>query len=301
MSVLVEVAIGLTFAYLLVSLIGTVVNELISSLLKLRARELRKGLENILDDQNVKQLFFKSPIFSMAGRASGWTGPSYIPSTTFVMTLLDVLDPKTSAADKRTMETISAAIDKMQESDLKRTLAELVRNSAGDIEAARAAIAAWFDQMMERLGGVYKRNLQTMSFVVAALLCISLNVDSIQMGRTLWFDSSMRQVIADRASSLVRDASNADELADLETVNRDLRPLPIGWDFSSPAFSSDWNRSFDGWLVKILGLLLSTFAVSLGAPFWFDLLNKFVRLRGAGAEPPPARQADTVQRPAPAH
>src|SRR5262249_4522387 len=36
------------------------------------------------------------------------------------------------------------------------------------------------------------------------------------------------------------------------------------------------------WAIKLLGLLATALAVSLGAPFWFDLLNKLVSLRGAG-------------------
>ncbi len=34
-----------------------------------------------------------------------------------------------------------------------------------------------------------------------------------------------------------------------------------------------------------LGWVLTAFAISLGAPFWFDLLNKFVALRGTGNKP----------------
>lgn len=33
---------------------------------------------------------------------------------------------------------------------------------------------------------------------------------------------------------------------------------------------------------KFLGFLITAFAISMGAPFWFDLLNKLVRLRAAG-------------------
>ena len=36
-----------------------------------------------------------------------------------------------------------------------------------------------------------------------------------------------------------------------------------------------WNRTF-------LGLLMSAFAISMGAPFWFDLLGRFVNIRGTG-------------------
>lgn len=39
-----------------------------------------------------------------------------------------------------------------------------------------------------------------------------------------------------------------------------------------------------------LGLLLTGLAASLGAPFWFDLLNKFVTLRASGKPPEPAKK-----------
>ena len=70
---------------------------------------------------------------------------------------------------------------------------------------------------------------------------------------------------------------------------RDLN-LPLGWTLTPndprriPLEYSGWD--FSGWLFfKFLGLLVSAFAVSLGAPFWFDLLSKFVNIRGAGVPP----------------
>lgn len=41
-----------------------------------------------------------------------------------------------------------------------------------------------------------------------------------------------------------------------------------------------WSSVWKG--RKILGLLIFAFAVSLGSPFWFDLLNKLINLRGTG-------------------
>jgi hypothetical protein len=42
--------------------------------------------------------------------------------------------------------------------------------------------------------------------------------------------------------------------------------------------------------------MISVFAVSLGAPFWFDLLSKFVNIRGAGTPPAePAKAAAPAQ------
>ena len=45
-------------------------------------------------------------------------------------------------------------------------------------------------------------------------------------------------------------------------------------------------------LVKILGLLMTVAAVSLGAPFWFDLLGKVAQLRSTGKREEPAPQKE---------
>jgi hypothetical protein len=44
-------------------------------------------------------------------------------------------------------------------------------------------------------------------------------------------------------------------------------------------------RSGSAWLLKISGLLITMIALSQGAPFWFDLLQKVVNLRLAGDPP----------------
>ena len=41
------------------------------------------------------------------------------------------------------------------------------------------------------------------------------------------------------------------------------------------------DETFSSWR-RILGFLLTALAISLGAPFWFDLLGKFVQLRSTG-------------------
>jgi hypothetical protein len=54
--------------------------------------------------------------------------------------------------------------------------------------------------------------------------------------------------------------------------------LPIGWDRSNPKLVPPSN-DIGAWLLKIFGWLITAFAISLGAPFWFDLLNKFMVVR----------------------
>ena len=53
--------------------------------------------------------------------------------------------------------------------------------------------------------------------------------------------------------------------------------LPLGWD--------GWPDGFTNWISTALGLFLTSAAVALGAPFWFDSLSKLANLRNAGPRP----------------
>jgi hypothetical protein len=66
----------------------------------------------------------------------------------------------------------------------------------------------------------------------------------------------------------------------VETSLRQVRMLgvPLNWDRNDPR---TWPPTPEGWARKIIGLLLTAFAITQGAPFWFDLLNKVVKLRTA--------------------
>ncbi len=74
---------------------------------------------------------------------------------------------------------------------------------------------------------------------------------------------------------------------DTQTENLKNMGLPIGWSLSDEnLFPPKENqvgpwllRLFGNWLLKTLGLFITAFAISLGSPFWFDLLNKFMVVR----------------------
>jgi len=284
-----DVVIGLALMFLLLSLICTIINEFIASICHLRARNLAKGIDDIIDDENLLRVFKSVKFFEMAGRASGRKGPSYIPSKTFALSLLEALDPEGESFVDKKMADVRKAIDSLQDSKVKGTLSTLARDAQDDFERYRNSTAEWFDNMMDRLGGKYKRNMQYLSISVAALLVVAINADSIQVATALWKDEVLRESVVQSATNLV-DQKNTDNNFDLNSAIEKIRPFPIGWDFKPSTQSGDWFRSFEGWLLKLFGLVFTTLAVSLGAPFWFDLLNKFIRVRSSGGTPAPQRE-----------
>ncbi len=74
------------------------------------------------------------------------------------------------------------------------------------------------------------------------------------------------------------------------SVDSWLADQPMLWFDASDCTASSLPRSTDGsgmWVIKkVLGLMLTIIAASLGAPFWFDMLNKAVNLRLTGQKPP---------------
>ena len=95
-----DTAIGLIFVFLLVSLLVTVANELISSVMLSRAKWLQFGVARLLGSEWAKRLY-QHPLISGTALSSPaqidaalpWrgSGPSYIPSRSFVNVLLDLV------------------------------------------------------------------------------------------------------------------------------------------------------------------------------------------------------------------
>src|SRR5258708_36596770 len=105
-------------------------------------------------------------------------------------------------------------------------------------------------------------------FALGLFICVGLNVDPISIIPTLSNDS----VIRSNLCSAAQGSANSPTNGDLATLQKSIEQvqLVVGWStFALPA--DVW-----GWVSKIVGLLATTFAVSLGAPFWFHLLNKFM-------------------------
>jgi len=70
--------------------------------------------------------------------------------------------------------------------------------------------------------------------------------------------------------------------------------IPIGWQNPPVSDVKDWP-------IKILGILITGLAAAQGSPFWFNLLNKLINMRGSGDTPAtPSSVAAAASTPAPA-
>src|SRR5213078_4022790 len=87
-----EVAIGISFVYLLLALICTTVNEMLAGWKKTRARFLDEGIKRLLgDDEALKKSLYRHPLIKSGARSDESVCPSYITNENFATALMDVL------------------------------------------------------------------------------------------------------------------------------------------------------------------------------------------------------------------
>jgi hypothetical protein len=286
--------------------------EGIEALLKKRAKDLERGIREMLGSSNdmLVASFYKHPlIYSLfAGdydKVKPGNLPSYIPAGNFATTIMDIVvrgKDCTAAGQKAkndvlSIDSLRSSAERMEDPKLQRILLSAIDTAQGDINLVKVNLEAWFNGTMDRVSGWYKRRTQFVLFCIG-LTAALLNIDAITVAQRLGQDQALRQVAVTQASALA-DANglSTEALAQLQKRTYDdlksnLQDIgyPIGWDGGWPAPQEERLRCagplpcisgvyvptaavmFVGWLVTAL-------AVMLGAPFWFDVLNKFMVIR----------------------
>jgi hypothetical protein len=152
----------------------------------------------------------------------------------------------------------------------------------------------------------YEKQLQWVSFAIGLAVAGGFNLDTIALTTHLYGDKEAREAAVEIAAR-VTDATDREAfdrclaldpaerktegacaqlmgLVDaVQSRNRTLGKLPIGW--GDGAAASPHEPTFSP--LRILGWVLTALALSLGAPFWFDLLNRLISVRHGMRKPDP--------------
>ena len=230
-------------------------------------------------------------------------------------------------ADGKPTEQVFEKIKQAALNHKDETVKELIRPilaKSDDFKTFKAELEKWYNGYMEQVSGWFKRYAQGVVWVVAALVAIALNVDTIHLTNRLFNDNGLRDRVVAQAIMTTKnggetfakdtkfveylhtnDATLVDttdskkfvvkpnltgldsiavQTAYLRFVQENVAELslPIGW------VSGEGKSPFQpgqSWCLAILGWVLTTAALSFGAPFWFDLLLKLVNIRNTARRP----------------
>jgi hypothetical protein len=212
--------------------------------------------------------------------------------------------------------------------DTRLFLQSIWTEADADIDEFKRKLEKWFDDTMERTSGWYKKHTQNILLFLGLFLAILFNIDTIAIAKKLTKDPKLREQMVQAASSYQeKNKALAVQLSDTQLKKTD----PAAYDLVKKSYSkvdSQSNELLDSarnmitgdiknvnnliglggwtwkhgphfkmyedqhWLTMIIGWLITALAISLGAPFWFDLLSKLMKVRGAGTRIDSSSQSD---------
>jgi len=268
-STVLEVAIGLTFCYGTVALIVSTLQEALAAAFRLRANTLLAGVKSMLNDprfDGLARAVYLHPLVNphtdgtQPNERDMRTRPSYIEPAHFAIALVDSLWKVPGD-----FVQLSNAIETIPDPQLRQVMRGLY-GRARDLQQFQDMLAGWFDNAMARMSGTYKRRQLLISLLLALLLAILFNIDSIHLFRTLWQQPALAAHLHDAPGALDPAVFDA------------MMALPIGWTRFPPVANADFALQVAGWIVTASTALF-------GAPFWFDLMQRVVRMRSTGTRP----------------
>lgn len=319
-STILDVAAGVVFGFLAISLFTSAAVEAINSALKLRATSLLSGIQTLVNDPNftglAKQLYQHAAISPFGPGAASSNGgdpfkvkknlPSYIDKWQFARALLDVtglsaMTPADAgqAPGPQAIAALNAQIAKIADPQIQQLLQGIVARTSGDLKLVEKQVADWFDYGMDRLSGTFKRRTQVFTFLTALPIAFIFNMDAIRIGTLLWEHPTLAEglKIPTLPSDLLQGKQPATEEQAVAVLNGMAQAdLPVGW---APGHFLEVTNGQGQWVSlwspatifsSLLGWIITAAAALFGAPFWFDTLQSIVRLKGSG--PSPAEKAD---------
>ena len=271
-----DVAVGLIFVFLAVSLICGLLTEVCATAMAWRANTLLDGIKSLVNDEDFNGLAKALYNHAMVNPRDSGTAdteaqlnnkPAYVDPLHFANAMLDTLQITAG-----TVRDMHAAIDQSallkNDTQLSTLLKGMAERANGDVTTLRNAIAGWFDAGMDRLSGSYKRKTQAWCFAFGLLVAGALNIDTFQVASALWKQPQITHSI-----TATQDATAA--MAGIDKLG-----LPIGW--APNSLPEKW--SLDSW-AKPLGWIITALSTLFGASFWFDTLSGLLKIRGTGPAP----------------
>jgi hypothetical protein len=272
-----DVAIGLAFIYALLALAASALLEAIETIVKRRSRILHLALIESLGAEGAER-FYRHPMVACLYRG-GYCGPqrqrnlpSYLPTGTFGSVVLDLVlsDPDSAARlANRSAQPTAASLEAHALAAMRS--AEFQRSNAS------TELQRTFDGIMDRASGWFKRYTQGLLCIAAVAVTFLLNANTIDIAQHLYRNPSARRALVDQAAKAPYTYGDSTAKKSFQEIRADLDSLDI------PLFAPDTltptQKAVYPLTHKPVGTILTILAIMLGAPFWFDTLNRLMVIR----------------------
>ncbi|PYX00268.1 MAG: hypothetical protein DMG89_04940 [Acidobacteria bacterium] len=314
-----DVLIGVTTVLLLFSMAVTVITQAITNIGSRRGRHLRSGLADLLLQlgiptqeyaQKIADGLLRHPLIAEGKRKLG----TVIHREEFTKLLLDFASG--TGAQKLEVDAHDALKKALEEGGitdpdqaLKNIRAISLQLEASNPELSNhlrdglailheapsdfvARVNSWFDQTIDRVSQRFTTYTHWITIGVSILVVLAVQLDMIAIADRLWIDDQFRNTIVSEATKQFSEKTQSPQNA----ANANLDPKPFYNLLNSTALITVPGDNPRGWLQRLKdwrkapGMILSVLLISLGAPFWYNVLKDLLKLRSS------LSQKDDLQR-----
>lgn len=307
-SAVLDTAIGLLLFFFTISTVCSNIYTVISNRLNTRGKLLNETLEKLLGSDYLNMVR-ENPIFkeSRLKDKSPWNlrkfdlayerVPDYFDPKKFAKVMVEICDHAVKASDytrvlnSETTEIVGYFYKQVEQG--QKTYDEIAQE-----------ITDWYNDTMYQLTEIYKQYTRVFIAVIAAVITIFFNLNTIVITDALWSNSTVRGVIVEAAdvratniaitesqATITDENDNVTEIVEDEIGSLAALNFPVGWTpdelgtFGLPAELAMTQNRVGGspnFLTIIVGWGLTIGAAMFGAPFWFRILQNLINIRNAG-------------------
>lgn len=309
-----DAALAFALTMLVVATVVTQIVRLLRNTAKLRNSELQKMLKEYFDKElqpvvqrelNRLKTHVKTNVTNKVASELVKTANNLKESELFSQNELGTL--------------VEVSTEELMEQLKRSTLGQKLLTELGD------QAQAVFDELGRRyevVGGKFTESFRKHSRLwttgVALVLALVINIDSVHIADSYIRNKGMRQGVIVQMDAIVEDYTALVESLEkekgkdsftkeeLEQAFGDSKKqldvlkslgFPIGWSyFPHSVFQEEESKdfkqrnNFGGWIMWVLGILLTALLAGLGAPFWYDTVTGISRvvLRARAVKKPSA-------------
>ncbi len=192
-----EIVSVLFFVFLAMSALVSFLSDVLLKAFQWKSQSLRRGIRHMLEDDGhygleIARRFDRHPmITSISGTRTGITS---VEVETFTQALATAILPKGVTADP--IDHISHSVAALKEGSLKQRLTLVLPPPGASRDQIKEAVKIWCDTSTHKIAERYKADAVAISYIVAALATVLLNVSPIEIGRRLTADDALRSTFA---------------------------------------------------------------------------------------------------------
>jgi hypothetical protein len=275
-----DVFVGLVTVYIVLALTVSALTELLTRVVGLRSIGLRSGIKSILQDPNSKALSAEATRFWNTGIVKSATDGDSSPNSLDALTFATATLTAAGLAFPRDTEQAKSMIAGAPiNAHLKEVLSGLSDRAMHRGTTIHDELAQHFDATMEKVGRWYRHWTQGIAFGLAIAFTMYLNANTLDLLHQLTAHPEARLELA-RIQATLSQHDSADAVRNAKAAEEIITKDTLGG-------TMEWPETIGARFRLICGLLITILAVSLGAPFWFDVLGR-INPKPSGTDRPPS-------------